>query len=522
MRIIALLVLVLISFIASNNTNLWAESIQEEKCGRAKRILFLIFATHSRFKEVTFYFTELPVGIGYLAECAVLEGFEVDVCDMNLGYTLDDLIRRIRRFKPETIASQMFSVRYKEAYEIFEILKEHFPDVTILVGGAHPSVFREKVLEDCYAIDLVVYGEGEIPFKMLCSGMALEMIPGIIYRKDGKIIINPSARYILDLDSIPFPRYQRFELDKFFRHSLNKIPKISICGSRGCPYQCTYCAAGSIMGNRYRYRSIENILDEIEYWYSQGIRYFSFVDDVFTYKANRVFEFCDGIERRKLSGCAFSCDNGVRADLVTRQMLARMREVGFWRVGVGGESGNEKVLRLLKKGERVEQIRETLKNLIELHYSVMLYFLVGSPGETIQDLEDSFKLANEFPVDDVAFTNIVPYPGTELYEYLKGHGLLLKKPEDYLNEEPRHINKPIFETFEMPLQQRKKALKRAFAVERLVVRKGMRRRLHKIGIFADIFAFFYGFPNMRACVMSNMLFRKIVLNSVKKIVHMRY
>jgi len=482
-----------------------------------KRILFLIFALHSAF-----YFTELPVGMGYLAETAESQGFDVDVFDMNLDYTLDEIIRRKRKYGANLIAAQMYSVRYKRGYKILKMLKEYFPDVVVLVGGAHPSVFREKVLEDCEAIDVAVYGEGEIPFKMLCSGIALERIPGIIYRKDGRIVTNPPDKYISDLDAVAFPRYRKFELDEFFKHSLNKIPKISICGSRGCPYQCTYCASGSIMGKLYRYRSIENILDEMEYWYDQGIRYFSFVDDGFTYRAERVFEFCDGLERRKLYGCALSCDNGIRADRVTRDMLARMREVGFWRVGVGVESGSTKVLKSLKKGEKVEQIRETLRNLTELHYSVMLYFLVGSPGETMEDLDDSLKLALEFPVDAVSFNNTIPYPRTELFEYLESHKLLLREPEDYLNEDPRHCNKPVFETYEMPIHQRKEALRKAFAVERLVARKSMRRRLQKLGILGDIFAFYYGYPKIRAQVMSNMLFRKIVLNPVKKLVHIKY
>lgn len=476
-----------------------------------KRILFLCPSLRSDF-----YFTEFPVGIGYLEEMSEGMNLEVEIFDMNLGYSLESLRRRIKKSKPDIIATQMYSARYKKAYKVFEILKESFSDITIVVGGAHPSIFKEKVLEDCKAIDFAVYGEGEIPFVKFCSGVTPDQIPRFIYRKNGRVISNPPSEYIADLDSLPFPRYGKFELEKFSKHTLNKVLKISICGSRGCPYQCVYCDSGSIMGKRYRYRSIENILDEIEYWYSRGMRAFSFVDDGFTSKASRVFDFCDGVERRKLYGCALSCDNGLRADQVTREMLARMREVGFWRVCVGVESGNPKVLKLLQKGEKIEQIRKTIKNLTELNYNVMLSFLVGSPGETMKDLEDSFRLALEFPVDSAAFNNIIPYPHTRLFEYLESNRLLLKKPEDYLDSDPRHKNEPIFETPEIPRARRKFALKRAFAVERKVAELGMKRRLRKLGIIGKVFAEFYGIPSIRSWIMSNSLFRKLVLEPVKK------
>jgi anaerobic magnesium-protoporphyrin IX monomethyl ester cyclase len=478
---------------------------------KRKRILFLILALQS-----SFFFTELPVGMGYLAEAAEAQGFEVEFMDMNLGYSIEDLKKKIKKFKPRFIAVQMFSVRFKQAYKIFNILKRCFPDVFIVVGGAHPSVFREKVLQDCSSIDFAVYGEGESPFIKLISDVPSEKIPGFIYRKNGYTVTNPEGKFIKDLDSVSFPKYEKYELDKFFSHTVSKVPKISICGSRGCPYQCTYCASGSIMGKKYRHRSVSNILDEIEYWYDKGVRYFSFVDDGFTYVEKRVFEFCEGIEKRKLIGCALSVDNGIRADRVTREMLEEMKNVGFWRVGVGVESGCDRILSLLKKGESLDQIKETLGNLIDLNYSVMLFFIVGSPGETLEDLQSSFDLALEFPVDNVSFNNLIPYPNTALYDYLAEHNLLLKDPEDYLNEDPRHKNVSIFETKEMPLEMRRSAMKKAFAIEREVSRQSMRRKLHKYGVIGSVFALFYSYPKIRTSVMSNSLFRKLILNPMKK------
>lgn len=478
---------------------------------KKKKILFLILALSSAF-----FFTELPIGMGYLAEAAEVNEFEVEFFDMNLGYSLEELKKKIKKFKPQIIAVQMFSVRYKQAYKIFEILKKCFSEIFIVVGGAHPSVFREQVLKDCNSIDFAVYGEGEVPFIKLCSDAPLDQIPGLIYRKNGQIVTNPKGEFVKDLDSLSFPKYKTYEIEKFFSHTVSKIPKISICGSRGCPYQCTYCASGSIMGKKYRHRSIPNILDEIEHWYALGVRNFSFVDDGFTYIKERVFEFCDEMEERKLEGCALRLDNGIRADRVTREMLERMKEVGFWHVGVGVESGCDRVLSLMKKGESIEQIRKTLRDLIELKYSVMLFFLLGSPGETLEDLQASFDFAMEFPVESVSFNNIIPYPHTTLYDYLNEHRLLVMEPEDYLNEDPRHRNVSIFETKEMPLAVRKSAMKRALAIEREVAYRSMRRRLHRYGFIGNIFALFYSYPKIRTSVMSNDIFRKIILNPMKR------
>ncbi len=129
-----------------------------------------------------------------------------------------------------------------------------------------------------------------------------------------------------------------------------------------------------------RVRCAENVLDEIEYWYERGYRKFNFVDDNFTFYSDRVHEICDGIERRGLNNLKFTCTNGIRADRVDRQLLTRMKEVGFYYIAFGVEGGNEKILKSLKKGETMEPIKRAIKDVCDLGYEVMLFFLVGSPG----------------------------------------------------------------------------------------------------------------------------------------------
>ncbi len=476
-----------------------------------RKILFYI-----PLRISSFYFTELPVGLGYLAEAARAAGAETAVFDANLGYNEQELDDRVRQFRPDLVAVQMYSAGYRQTYQILENLKQRHPSPAVVCGGAHPSCFGGRVLEDCRAVDLAVVGEGESAIAGLVSGGPPEEIPGLIYRRNGTVVSNPPPAPVADLDTLAFPRYQGFELEKFTERTVNKRLKISICSSRGCPFRCTYCASGLIMGKRFRYRAVEGVLDEMEYWYSGGVRDFSFVDDGFTARRERVFAICDGMEQRGLSGCRLSCDNGIRADQTDREILARMRELGFWRVGIGVEAGTQKALKLLKKGEKLERIRETIALACELGYSVMLFFLTGSPGETMEDVEQSFRLALEYPVDVVSFNNIIPYPGTEMYEELSRRGLLLMPPEEYLNLDPRHSNVPVFETPEIPGPRRRRMLRRAFRVEQKVARRAMARKLAALGLLANIIAFFYGFETIRQAIMSNHLFRRFVLEPVKR------
>ena len=166
-----------------------------------------------------------------------------------------------------------------------------------------------------------------------------------------------------------------------------------MASSRGCPYKCIFCSVKAVAGGKLRVRSPENVIDEIEYWYQKGYRKFNFVDDNFTFYRDRVYKICDEIQRRGLKNLKFTCAGGIRADTVDHKLLARMKEVGFYYNAFGVEGGNDKVLKSIKKGEKMEQIRSAIKDACDLGYEVMLFFLVGSPGETWKDIEDSVAVA---------------------------------------------------------------------------------------------------------------------------------
>ena len=311
-------------------------------------------------------------------------------------------------------------------------------------------------MEDCPQIDYAVVLEGEQTLVDLCRGDSLDTIKGLIYRGKKSAIYNGDRPFMKDLDSIPFPKYEKFELEKSINKEINALPIVS---SRGCPFQCTYCPVKSSIGQVFRTRSPQNIIEELTYWYERGHRRFSFADDNFTLIKERVYKLCGLIKKSKLKDLKLSCDNGIRADRVDGELLKFMREAGFYRIAIGVEAGNDKILKKLKKRESIEVIKKAIKNACDLGFEVDLFFLVGSPDETWQDLQDSFKIALNYPIGTAYFYNIIPFPNTELFEWIQKHGRFLKNPDEYLNDYPILDNDPVFETSQMPLKTRKKALR---------------------------------------------------------------
>jgi radical SAM superfamily enzyme YgiQ (UPF0313 family) len=368
---------------------------------------------------------------------------------------------------------------------LLKTIKKKYPGTAIIVGGPHISTLRLEALADANYIDFGVVLEGEETLVELCQGKDLSEIKGLIYyNKNGQLSYNGDRDFIADLDTLTFPRYDNFALNRYF------LREIMIISSRGCPHSCIYCPVQLAIGKKLRVRSAKGVVDEIEYWYSRNYRRFNFADDNFTFFKERVYEICDEIQKRNFKNLDLRCGNGIRADRVDKPLLKRMREVGFNYIGLGVEAGNNRILKNLKKGESIENIEETIKNACSLGYDVTLFFLAGSPGETLTDMEDSVKLAERHSVFEARFYNIIPYPGTELFGWLKENGLLLEEPENYLNDASAFSDRPLFETPQMSARERVKAFRYLRKVENRILKRTIRRKLAKFGWLGTLLASF--------------------------------
>jgi len=480
---------------------------------RYRKVLLLNAAYKKNYYDLQ---AELPVGLGYIAEALKREGIEYDVLDMDLGYKFKDLVEKVFSFKPELIGLSMMSPCYKNNYELIGKIKNKFPSVDLVVGGPHISLMKEKVMEGCRGIDLGVLGEGEMTMVKLCRGEELKSIKGLLFREDGEIINTGPCDFIQDLDFLGFPKYERFELGMYKDVHRDKKLRIPLSTSRGCPYSCTFCMGYISLGKKFRPRSVESVVKEMEYWYQEGHKDIRIIDDNFTMRKERVYEICDEIKKKKLSDLRLSCDNGIRADKVDKDLLLRMREVGFWKLDFGVEAGNNRILKNIKKKEKIEVIEEAIKVACEVGFDVELTFLIGSPGETWSDIQDGVDLALKYPIVSAEWYHIEPYPGTKLHEWLRERGFIVKAPHEYLNSHSRRRNYPIFITPELSLKDRKKAWKYTRRVIKKIIIRATKRKLGDLKILGKVIACIYGNFLLRNLFIGNNIIREFFVYPVRK------
>lgn len=449
--------------------------------------------------------------VAYLSEFLESNGIETRLLDLTIKDNNQLIEREIKGFSPQLIGYPMFTYKYKYTYDLINKLKREYPDILSVAGGPHISTWREKALKECKGLDFGVVLEGEDTLLELCNGKAPDEILGLISRKDGKVVYSRDRPFVQDLDSIPFPKYNRFNQKDYIEEKI-------IFTSRGCPYLCSFCPVHTAVGRVMRFRTADSIVDEIEYWYSRGIKQFDFQDDNFTIRKDRIYEICDRIEERNLKNLFLRCSNGIRADKTDRPLLERMKEVGFRSVGIGVESASNVVLKEMKKSVNIEMIEEAIKNLCELDYDVHLFFLVGMPKETNEDLEKTEELTLKYPILKANFYNPIPYPSTALFDYLKKENLFLKDYKEYLNEESNYSNDIIFTTPELSAEDRIKWLKHFKKIEKMVMKRSFQRRMKHLGFFLSRL----GAIIFVTDVVQKMLFHNLFVRNLADKVRYRY
>ena len=450
-----------------------------------KKVLFCVppFEFNARMEDAG-TITKFPcmptTGIGYLSEMLTKHGIDNYVFDFRLGYGSKDFLNRINELKPDLIGVGMLTYRHDLAYDVVKKVKKFSPTTKIVAGGPHVSLYKSKVLEGC-DVDFAVKFEGEHTIVELCNGVDPKEIKGLIYKDGQHIVENEDRLFIKNLDEIPFPHYGKFELG----HYIKMIPIIT---SRGCPYNCIYCTTGS-MGKKYRGKSAENVVSELKYWHNKGYRNFDFLDDNFTMLPERVHRICDLVEKNNLVDMKIHCSNGIRTDRTNKDLLKRMQDIGFKYVCFGVEAGNNKILKTIKKGVTIETQEQAIKNACELGFDVGLFFMVGHPGETTADVEDSIRLALKYPVALAKFLNVIPYPGTELFEWIKKNNYFVGEWHEKLTYAMHLDDDPFFETPELPLKERKKLLNRTAKVWVEVKKRYVKRKLERrYGALGNIIA----------------------------------
>jgi hopanoid biosynthesis associated radical SAM protein HpnJ len=322
-------------------------------------------------------------------------------------------------------------------------IKAANPKIKIAFVGPHVSVLPEKSLRDCPSIDFVARKEFDYAVVDFAKGKPLAEIAGISFLKDGKVVHNPDAPQIQDLDALPHVTdvYKR-DLD-VARYNVPFLlhPYVSLYTTRGCPAQCTFCLwPQTLSGHPWRKRSTDDVAAEMakvkQYW--PEVKEFFFDDDTFNIQAARTIELC---AKLKPLGLTWSCTSRVTTSYET---LKAMKEAGCRLLIVGYESGDQQILKNIKKGATLEHARQFTKNCHKLGLVIHGDFIMGLPGETHETINNTIKFAKELDVETIQVSVAHAYPGTELYDYAVKNGFMVgdNKMVDEGGHQLAHIQYP--------------------------------------------------------------------------------
>lgn len=357
-----------------------------------------------------------PLGLLYVAGTLEQQGRHpvrvVDAQVEKLSYP--QLEERIRTCRPEVVGLTAMTMTLLDVIKTAERVKAVDRSIQVVLGGPHVHLFPEETIGLAH-VDYLVLGEGEAAFSELLDHLgdpqALQQIPGLVFKRDGAVIHTGIRPLVEDLDRIPFPARHLVP----YRNYTSLLSKgqivTTVFTSRGCPFKCTFCDRPHL-GKRFRARSAANVVDELEACTRLGIRDFLFYDDTFTVDKRRVLDICQGIRERKLS---IAFDIRTRIDTINEEIIRALKRAGCLGIHYGVESGSERILKVLNKGITIPQAEEMF-NLTRKHgIQVLAYFMIGSPGETREDIEQTFRVMKALKPDYVHLTVFTPFPGTQLY-----------------------------------------------------------------------------------------------------------
>lgn len=391
-----------------------------------------VFPSSSGGHGINEYTEQPPLGIGYLAAALEEKGFSSDILDANfLNYDVKSTVSFIKEKKPGVVCLSLYAFNFEAGLAVAEAVKAAMPKTVIIAGGAHPSAVSEHTLKTTNAIDAVIIGEGELTLIEIMDRFRNDMelfsgVDGVAYTRDGSIIRNNPRAQIDDLDTVPFPAFHLYpDLSRYHRRAVAS-PAVPILTSRGCPFECVFCAK-NVFGRKIRYRSVKNVLAEIDYLVEKfKVRQLDVVDDNFITNKNRAIDILQSLCRKPYK-LAINMQSGVSAKLVDRDILKLMKKAGVYRIALGVESGNQRILDLIKKGQKLEDVVRAVDLTKKEGIRADAFFMIGLPGETHQTMQDTIDFAKRIDPHTANFHMVVPFPGTELYEMVARKGHLIKK-----------------------------------------------------------------------------------------------
>jgi len=395
-----------------------------------------------------------PLGLCSLASSLRIRGHRVSILDAaarEMG--LEACVKTILETSPTHVGITTATASIHSAAQVARRLKELSPGITIIVGGPHLSALPEQTMAMFPQFDFGVAGEGEITAVELLEALerraGLEATQGVVYRNDGSVRATGPRQPLDDLDRLPMPAWDLLpNLTTHYSPTLNaykRWPSTSLVTSRGCPNQCIYCGS-FVFGNRYRSHSASYVIRMMLHLKTHyGIRDIYFHDDTFMVDKARLEELCMSM-RQNAVDMTWACFGRVadvrQSDL---PLLRRMKEAGCWQISFGVESGSDAILKILKKGITTARVREAVSVAKRAGISVNGFFILGSPGETAETIEETLRLIKTGDFDTVQTSYFTPFPGTEAYRRAHLYGELREDWNRFTTWHPVFIPKGLTE-----------------------------------------------------------------------------
>jgi anaerobic magnesium-protoporphyrin IX monomethyl ester cyclase len=387
----------------------------------------------------------IPLGIGYLAAYLEQHQHEVNVIDCQVNYpSPKQLVDEFSKTQPDVVGITSATLTYRPALEIVRIVKETLPNCLTIMGGPHVTILDKQTIQEPIAPDIVARGEGEQTLLQVAnlvdksSKDDLANIDGITFKKKDVVVRTKDRQFIQNLDELPHPAYDHFDLKGYKFSDKMYLPIIT---SRGCPFNCAFCLASEMCGRGFRARSPKKVADELEWLRNKyGADAFAFYDDTFTFDKKRAYDICQEIVNRKVN---LPWDCRTRVDQVTNEMLLKMKAANCKLIHYGVESGSQKMLNLMKKGTTVEQNARAIKLTKEAGIGAAISVVVGYPGETPEMLQQTVDFIDKTKPDYVYMCQAIPYPGTEMAAHLEKLGWKMDPDWNHYDEVTAVFKSPL-------------------------------------------------------------------------------
>ena len=392
--------------------------------------------------------TAPPLGLLYIAAYVRKDHPDctLSLIDAHLYHLNNEhIVKQIKTIQPDIVGLYTISANAPYAISLIQAIRPYTP--TIVIGGPLVTSWQQLIMMRCEA-DFAIMGEGEIPFSNLIRYLkkyphvSVPSINRVISRTSSKsIIYEPEKDVITDMNALPMPAWDMIDVESYFQASMNsespvigKKRVLPIFSSRGCPFKCSYCH--NVFGKTFRARSAEHVVHEITYLKkTYGIEAIEIWDDVFNLDTKRLFRFCELMKAQSFS-LNISFSNGLRGDILTKESVDALIEIGVKRINFGIESGTTRIQELLQKNQDLNKIKHIVAYIASKQKIITGgFFIIGNPTETLKEIQTTIRFANSLPLDLASFFSCTPNPGTDLFKRLP-----LNQQQNILQSPPMQYN----------------------------------------------------------------------------------